>query len=628
MFIRETKTKNKKTGVVYTKHTLVESVWADNTSRQRTIMQLGHLDLPKSEWKKLAHALECQFTGQATILDATDGNIESLARSLYSGYDFSKRLKEGDEDKNQGDACFAEVNLNDVHTSVSRGLGAELVCQKAWSLLDMEEILTEVGLNEKERSLASAVVFGKLISPGSEKQTYEWFQTRSALNELRGHDISKTGKDAFYEIGDRLYENKQALEEHLYKRERQLFPQEGHTIFLYDLTNTYMEGSCLGNNLAMYGHCKSKRKDLRLVTLSLVVTGDGLPVYSHIYKGNQSEPETMKDMILRIEEQISGGQLPIEKPTIAMDCGIATKGNVAYLEENGYPYIVVKREDAVSKHMAEFLMERDSFDLIDHQKKSVYGDENKVYIKKMEAKSGDKTCKVLCISEGREKKEEAIDQRGAQRLLEDVDQLNASIAKGNIVSPEVKLVKMRNLLMRHSRIAKRFLVKADFKEDGQTIAAFRLEKNPETPPAFYGCYVIESTHVELEGEKLWKLYMTLSMVESAFRSMKSTLGMRPVYHQTARRTEAHLFITVLAYHLLITIEKLLEAKGDHRIWKTIRSVLSTHIRSTVILRGKNGEIYHIRTSGVPEEAHQDIYDKLSVRNFLKNKQIVIQNVKK
>jgi len=130
-----------------------------------------------------------------------------------------------------------------------------------------------------------------------------------------------------------------------------------------------------------------------------------------------------------------------------------------------------------------------------------------------------------------------------------------------------------------------------------------------------GCYVIESTHQELTASEVWQMYMTILQVESAFRTLKSNLGLRPIHHQNEPRTEGHLFISVLAYHLLNAIEQELRKQGDTRRWSTIRTVLSTHQRSTVILTDNLGKIHHIRLTGTPEAAHQDIYYKLDIKQL-------------
>jgi hypothetical protein len=99
--------------------------------------------------------------------------------------------------------------------------------------------------------------------------------------------------------------------------------------------------------------------------------------------------------------------------------------------------------------------------------------------------------------------------------------------------------------------------------------------------------------------------------------------MRPIHHQLADRTEAHLFISVLAYHLLIGIETCLREQGDMRQWSTIKKVLCTHTRSTIILHGEENKIYSIRLSSQPEPEQRDIYKKLGIKDPLKNKHTVL-----
>lgn len=115
-----------------------------------------------------------------------------------------------------------------------------------------------------------------------------------------------------------------------------------------------------------------------------------------------------------------------------------------------------------------------------------------------------------------------------------------------------------------------------------------------------GCYVIETTQTELTAPEIWHQYMLLAHVEAAFRDLKPDLGIRPVHYQKADRTQAHIFIGVLAYHLLVSIEHELRCNGDHREWRTIRNLVSTHNRSTVVMTDKDDTIYHIRVFGRPE----------------------------
>lgn len=624
IFIREYKTVNKKNGETYIKHRLVESIRTDNGPRQRVIMNLGQLTLARSEWKKLAHALECQLSNQDTLLGAIDSDVETLALKLISNNRLSESIKVQTNDTERKD--YITIDAESLVTSKSRTLGAELVCQHIWELLGFDQILKKCGFAERERILAKAVIFGRLISPGSERQTIEWFNKRTALPEFPGADISALGKDQFYGIGDTLYDQKDQLEELLFNQERKLFPFTDATIFLYDLTNTYMEGSCLGNNLAKYGHCKSKRDDCPLITLSLLVSNDSMPITSHIYEGNQSEPETMETMITRLERLTWGdcGQLPLVKPTVVMDRGIATADNIKYLKTHGYSFIVVRREDESEEYRELFETGRQTFTCISGRRRSAYGDENNVYVKKLEVEDSTGICKVLCISDGKGRKEKAITDKKDDNFLDDIKGLAESIKKENIKN----LIKIQNHLdkkiNRHKTIAKKYKINLVI-DNGKAID-INVSKLPtqETDEKLYGCYVIESSHIELDEVCLWKLYMTQSRVESSFRSMKSDLGMRPVYHQNGDRCAAHLFITVLGYHMLATIGNLLEKCQDTREWSTLRDILSTHMRNTIIMKDIDGKVIHVRVSGLPEEGHLDIYSKLGVRNPLKSITYVVK----
>jgi len=230
---------------------------------------------------------------------------------------------------------------------------------------------------------------------------------------------------------------------------------------------------------------------------------------------------------------------------------------------------------------------------------------------------------VLCISDGKARKEMAIDAKKIQRFLDDTNKLDKSIKGGKIKNLVKIAAKLERITKKHKMASESYDFSVIETEDGKA-AGIVLEKKAAFEEKLYGCYVIESTRKELTDIELWKLYMTLTHVESAFRAMKSELGMRPVYHQNESRSGAHLFVTVLSYHLLAVIERLLMQKGDHRQWSTIREVLSTHTRNTVIMTDRDGNTDHVRVSGVPESMHQEIYDMLDIKDPLRQ---VVSRVK-
>jgi len=228
---------------------------------------------------------------------------------------------------------------------------------------------------------------------------------------------------------------------------------------------------------------------------------------------------------------------------------------------------------------------------------------------------------VLCLSEGRERKETAMDTLKEERFLHDVDRLKTSVEKGNIQLVEKVGVRVGRLKERYPSIAGHYEIDLHLDKDEKKVKSIscKKKKTRQKRSVLTGCYVIETSSETLSAKEIWQLYTTLTNIEAAFKALKSDLGMRPVYHQSAKRTKGHLFIGVLAYHLLISIEYQLREMEDHRDWATINKQLSTHQRATVMMTDKEGQIHHIRVSGMPEKSHNEIYKLLHVKDPLKRK---------
>ena len=611
MFIREVTTNNKKNGANYTNHKLVEAFRNENNEvRQRIIMNLGTLTLPRDDWKKLASALESLLSGQETLFNDSS-EINEIAAKAIENYKLLQKkteVKTLREDTKQ----LVTADLSSFNTTEDRSLGAELVANNEWNRLKFEDILKKSKFDNKEISLIKAVVIGKLIEPSSDLAVLNWLQKRSSINEMLEVDLSTIGKDLIYEISDKLILSKDLIEDELRKQEETLF-RSTPKVFLYDLTNTYFEGVCLGNDLAQHGKCKSKRTDCPLVTLALVVDDYGFPVYSKIYAGNQSEPETLKEVIEKLLEDKTT-LLQYISPTFVMDRGIATKENIAFMKEMKLDYVVIERAAVEKKYKNQFENAKTDFEKINVTTKSEYGDTNDVYIKKID--HSEETCRVLCLSEGRERKETAIDVKKEERFLTDVSKIKASIDKGSIKVPGVAFERIGRLKQKYASMAKYYDITIIEDEKTKKVTDIKWTKKElrNERKVLTGCYVVETTHKEYEALEIWKLYMTLTNVEGAFRALKTDLGMRPVYHQNKERTEGHLFISVLVYHLLINIERRLREKNDHRKWSTIKNELSTHRRGTIIFTDSDNEINHLRVSGIAESNHKKIYKLLDVKN--------------
>ena len=539
--------------------------------------------------------------------------MEIIADQVMKNYGFTVKQKEQQTVRRDHE----DLVLVDLHSSrmqKCRSLGPELAGHAMWDQLQFDVLLRSLGFTDKDMSLAQAVVVGRLVEPGSDRSTWNWLQSRTSLPELLPCDISGVGKDAVYEIADQLFLHKEEIERGLRQTETDLFSYRP-ALFLYDLTNLYLEGDARKNTLAKRGKSKEKRSDCPLVTLALMVDEFGFPLFSQIYAGNQSEPQTLSDVLKKLKDDC-GSQTGETMPTIIMDRGIATKANIALLKKSHYHYLVIERSPTEKEYVTDFATARETFAKLDiHPSKK---NTPSIYVKKVPLDSG---CRVLCFSDGREQKECAIDALKEKRFLEDIGKLSASVEKNNISLVEKVSERLGRIKAKYPTVTRYYDIRLMFDEkDARKIyqIAWSKKEAKEKQDILNGCYVIETTHEQWSAEEIWQHYMTLSRIEDAFRHLKSDLGVRPVFHQLAHRTEAHLFISVLAYHLLNSMEHQLKAKGDYRRWPTIKQTLSTHSRSTIVQIGADNKIYSIRLYSTPELSQREIYRLLNVKDPLKN----------
>jgi len=600
MFIRQYRTKNKKTGKVYIKHQLVESYRTEKGPRQRVVMNLGKLKLPRSEWRKLAFALESRLSGQGTLIEEPE--IAAETERVLKRYNFYKLKKKKEKAKPK----HLTIDLEKLATTQNRSLGPELAAEYAWNKLGLDSILSGVGIKKNVRDIAKATIFAKLIKPASELASLKWIKYHSSVPELISAKLSELKKDPLYNAGDVLSYHKDTIEKALREAEEKIFPEES-TLFLYDLTNTYFEGAAKGNSAAARGKSKDRRGDRPLICLALLIDTRGYPIFSQIYPGNASEPKTLDAVLKKLEEDCQK-TLFEDTPTIVVDKGIATKDNISLLEEKGYPYIVVERRKTEADYLEEF-KDLEGFGKVEK-------DGNIIYFKKVEHEG---KARLLVASKAKSKKEEAMDALKEARFLEDAKNLKASVKKGNVILLDKVAVRIGRIMQRYPSVSKYYDIKTETTKEGKRVTAVKVEKKKEKRKkrnTLTGCYVIETTYKDMAEEDILKSYHSLTRVESSFRSLKTDLGLRPVFHQKEARCRAHLFISVLAYHLLNTIELALKDKGCNKSWATIRDELSTHMRTTVIMSGSDGAIHHIRVSSSPEPHHKKIYGMLGIADPL------------
>ena len=594
MYIRRTTIKSRKDGGRYYSYRLVESRRTEKGVKQHTLLNLGaDFSLPREQWPDLTKRIEAILGGQQSLF-ATNSDIERLAQDIASKIVFSYQ-DVGDS----GSVDYREVDLDTIELTRPRSVGGEHVCLETLRALELDKTLGELGFNGVQTAAAIGTIIGRACHPGSELATHTWLQERSGLGELIDYDFNKLSLYGMYQIADKLLGKKEAIEQYLYDRERSLFALR-ETITLYDLTNTYFEGQCQNNALAAHGHSKEKRSDCPLVTLGLVLDSSGFPRRSHVYEGNVNEPGTLSEMLHDLEE---GGTSAGQKPTVVMDAGIATEDNITWLREHRYPYLVVSRK----KHR-EFdealavVVKKDDECTVKAQQ--VFDEETQETL-------------LYCHSTRREKKDQAIGDRFVGRLEEELVKLNNGLQKKRCLKKYDKvMVKIGRLRQKYSKVSSRYTisVKKDEQTGNATGITWKQQPKPETTDTHPGVYCLRTSQTDWDESTLWNTYTMLTDLEAVFRSLKSELGLRPVHHQITTRVSGHLFITVLAYHLVHTIRFRLKQAGIHSSWSSIRTTLSTQCRMTVSMLCKDGSTVHVRKSNRPETNQQEIFSALSLKN--------------
>jgi transposase len=421
------------------------------------------------------------------------------------------------------------------------------------------------------------------------KYAHTWLQRRSALGELMGFDFEAMDLNRMYRASDVLYKHREALQDHLFAQARAIFGF-GETITLYDLTNTYFEGIAAGVNKAKRGHSKEKRSDCPLVTLAMALDASGFARRSRVFAGNASEPVTLKDMLTGLGAP-SGA-------TVVMDAGIATEANLTWLRAQGYEYVVVSR-----------LRER-QFDPALATEVESAGDAT-IKIQRVLDEQGHAL--LYCHSPAREQKDRAIDEAKSAGFEAVLLKLQAGLSKPRGTRDVGKVMeRLGRAKQRYSRAAQHYQVEVTKDDSGKLVSAITWTKRikPGSAAAHPGVYCLRTTLVALDNATLWRTYTMLTNLESVFRSLKTDLGLRPVFHQIDRRVEGHLFISVLAYHFVQTLRLQLKAHDINDSWESLRETLATQQRVTATLQRRDGRAVHVRKASRPEPLHQRINEIL------------------
>jgi len=593
MYIREIQKKNPHSSKVFISHRLIESVRTPRGPRQRVVINLGQLDLPKEDWKELANRIEDLLSGYERSTVPIASEIEALARHYTKQILRKQRSEKKECGIPEDEQDFRTIDVNAVSSSDGKSIGPEHAGFEAMKALGFFDLFRQLGFTDDESHCAALQIVGRLVHPGSERELRRYAQEQSALDELLGCGFSSVGHNMLYHNSDLLFKHKETIERFLRMRSREIFSL-GETIILYDLTNTYFSGSAAGYEKAKRGRSKQKRSDRPLVTLGVVLDEGGFIKCSRIFDGNVGEPSTLLDMINTIHSQVSRETPPllVTKPTIVMDAGIASEDNLSMVKENGFSYIVVSRSRPEQ-------MEDGTFEEI------------KEGIKVKEMHIGDETY-LHCISDGKMKKEQALVNKARDAMEQEIAYLSDGLTiKRRLKSYPKVLERIGRLRQRFSRVSRGFSI--DVKDHKGRAVEITWSFDPsQLGKPYDGSYFIRTDRIDLSKDEIWSLYIMLTSVEGAFRCLKGELGLRPIHHRKSDRIEGHLFISILAYHLLHYIQQHLRTAGINHRWDTVRSILQTHIALSTHLPTADGNMVHLRYCSIPTPKQVEVYSALGI----------------
>ena len=610
MFIRQTKTNNKATGEGYFTFRLVRGERIGGKVRQITLLNLGrNFAVKQEDWPLLCRRIEQLMAPQDSLLPiACPESIERLAQryvgqlverapaSAEGGVDVAADPVSAVAQDKLSTADIMEVDVDSLKLSQPRSVGVEHLALHALSQLGLVEKLAELGVNGVQRAAILGNLVGRMAKPASERATWDWLQTQSALGELIDVDFQSMSHMTLYRASDLLMEHRAAIEKHVFGAVETLFGLE-ETVTLYDLTNTYFQGEAEGNVKAKRGRSKEKRSDCPLLTLGLVLDGSGFVRRSQTFAGNVSEGVTLPLML-------DGLGAP-HGALVIMDAGIATEANLAWLLEKGYRYLVVRRGsvrqfDEEQDHTA---IETASGETLRLQKKT---------------NADGKEVELYCHSEKREAKELAMHARFAVAFEAGLQKLKENLQKPRGEKTQAKLLERIGKLKQKSRGASRhYQIDLAMDEAVDKVIGLTWTKTPVdgTSATHPGVYCLRSSETDWDEEKLWRTYTMLTDLESVFRSIKSELGLRPIFHSKENRCDGHLFITVLAYQCVQVLRTTLKRAGINDSWSGLRQILTVQRRVTASLRRTDGRTIHIRKSTVAEPALKKIYTALGVTSL-------------
>ena len=601
MYVRKTTRRYK--DKTYTNYLLVESIHTPNGPRQKVVCSLGDLSpRPAEEWLRLARKVEEALVGQVNLFSEPDPEVDEIVRQVQEQQIATLRKLGNSSIDPSRTTDLVTVHADRVTATQHRTAGPVHVGFQFWKRLEFDVILRRLGFSTKAIQLTCAMTLNRLIHPDSEHAMPDWIRA-TALGDILNVDFTGLVHDPLYRNLDRLHPNRAAIESDLVERERNLFRLDS-TVYLYDLTSTYFEGQAKRNPKAKRGYSRDKRPDCKQVVVGLVISREGFPIAHEVFDGNTQDRKTLGRILDLLKARVG---MP-EGSTVVVDRGMAYAENLAEIQKRKHHYVIAGRQPERDEWLDEFETV-EGFELVPRQSSPLNPFQKKSVVRVKPVRRGDELI-VLCTSEERIEKDRAIRHKQEGRFLADLVRLQERIDKGRLKRELAIGEAIGRLKERYPRVSRYHTITYD-----STTGKLKHEPNADKKTKaelLDGGYLLRTDRTDLSAREAWLMYMTLTRAENAFRMMKTPLAERPIFHHLEHRVETHIFLCVLAYHLLVAIETTLLNQGVHTSWATVRKTLSTHQVATIVLPTDNGKVLRIRKGMTPEPAHLELYRLLKV----------------
>lgn len=511
-----------KAGKKHTYFALVESVRTEAGPRQQVVAYLGELNADQERrWQR------------TVVFHNRQGDAEQL-----------RLFPDDDHAPLSDDPDVVRVRVGDVSWSNPRDFGNVYLARWLWNLLDLDAIIARHVPQGKETvrpaDVVAIEVINRLCAPCSEFALAEHWYASTALEDLLGVPDEAITKDRLYRTLDRLLKGQVAIENDLKDRLQGLFQLE-YDLLLYDLTSSYFEGLAEENELAKRGYSRDRRSDCKQIILALVVTREGFPLAHYTMVGNTKDVDTVKKVVEEVETRFGKSQR-----VWVMDRGMISKKTLAFLNRSGRRYLLATRRHEL-KRFAKALGEAGWQTMPEHPG---------VVVKVVKRR---RVHYLLARSNDRKKKERAIRRRQRRPLAAALRKLHKRIADGRLNNRDKILEAIGRLKQRFPK-ATPFVTVTVSDKTLSLRAEWNVVKFQEALRRD-GTYLLRSNRGGWTAEQFWETYMQLATVERAFRVLKSELLLRPIWHQYSGRTQAHIFVCVLAYALWKSLDHLAKRAG-------------------------------------------------------------------